>query len=92
LERFQAGKLSPADEEWHRLIPEALRETFDKNTIQRQSILFEIIKSERDYVADMQAVNDVRLSLSPLHELAKIPVGLYRKVASRLVHNAFGSS
>ena len=64
IERFQAGKLPPADDEWHRLVPEGFLQTLDKDVIQRQSILFEIFKSERDYVADLQAVNDVRIALS----------------------------
>ena len=63
LIRFQAGKLPTADEEWHRLVPDSLREALDKDDVLRQSILFEILKTERDYVADMQAVNEVRLFL-----------------------------
>lgn len=60
LRRFQAGELPPADEEWHKLVPESAREALGEREVNRQSIFFEIFKSERDYVADLEAVNDVR--------------------------------
>ena len=50
LLRFQAGELAPDDEEWHRLVPKPALEVVDHDEIQRQSIIFELIKSERDYV------------------------------------------
>ncbi|THH06430.1 hypothetical protein EW145_g4099 [Phellinidium pouzarii] len=59
LRRFQAGELTPADEEWHKLVPETAREALGKHEVQRQSIIFEIFKSERDYVSDLEAVIDV---------------------------------
>jgi hypothetical protein len=61
LRRFQAGELAPSDEEWHKLVPESARDALGKDEVQRQSILFEIFKSEREYVADLEALNDVRL-------------------------------
>ena len=67
LIRFQAGKLASADDEWYRLVPESFREALSKDEVLRQSILFEILKSERDYVADMHAVNEVRSSLLSEH-------------------------
>ena len=33
----------------------------DKNEIKRQSILFEVFKSEKDYVGDLELVKEVRL-------------------------------
>ncbi|KAI5122312.1 hypothetical protein M0805_002388 [Coniferiporia weirii] len=59
LRKFQLGELSPANEEWHKLVPETAREALGEREVQRQSILFEIFKSERDYVSDLEAVIDV---------------------------------
>ncbi|KAH8118065.1 hypothetical protein DFH11DRAFT_1808798 [Phellopilus nigrolimitatus] len=59
LRRFQAGELPSSEEEWHRLVPETAREALGEREVQRQSILFEIFKSERDYVSDLEAVIDV---------------------------------
>uniref|UniRef100_A0A8H7Y279 Rho1 guanine nucleotide exchange factor 1 n=1 Tax=Psilocybe cubensis TaxID=181762 RepID=A0A8H7Y279_PSICU len=59
LRRFQAGELSEKDQEWHRLVPEEARDALGKQEVQRQSVIFEVIKSERDYVADLEAVEAV---------------------------------
>ncbi|KAG8951299.1 hypothetical protein FRC04_006538 [Tulasnella sp. 424] len=59
IERFQEGELPEEDEEWHKLCPESAREALDKKEVQRQSVIFEVIKSERDYVLDMQMVEQV---------------------------------
>ena len=59
LSRFQAGQLNPADEAWHRLVPETAREALGKREVERQSVIFEVFKSEKDYVADLEAVRDV---------------------------------
>ncbi|KAL1739958.1 hypothetical protein HDZ31DRAFT_48462 [Schizophyllum fasciatum] len=59
LRRFQCHELAGPDEEWHKLVPEAAREALGNDEVQRQSILFEIIKSERDYASDLEAVRDV---------------------------------
>ncbi|KAF9557432.1 hypothetical protein CPC08DRAFT_640312 [Agrocybe pediades] len=59
LRRFQQGQLAESDQEWHRLVPEEAREALGKQEVQRQSVLFEVIKSERDYVADLEAVEQV---------------------------------
>ena len=48
------------DSEWYRLVPPEAREVLDRKEVQRQSVLFEIIKSERDYVADLELVKEVR--------------------------------
>ena len=60
LSKFQHGELSDTDSEWHRLVPPEARVVLDRKEVQRQSILFEIIKSEKDYVADMELVKEVR--------------------------------
>ncbi|KAF9238478.1 hypothetical protein BU15DRAFT_88333 [Melanogaster broomeanus] len=59
LRRFQTGELEEKDEEWHFLIPSEAREALGKREVQRQSVLFEIIKSERDYVSDLNLIREV---------------------------------
>ncbi|KDQ59244.1 hypothetical protein JAAARDRAFT_192767 [Jaapia argillacea MUCL 33604] len=59
LNLFQAKELPIRDDAWHRLVPPEALQALDKKEIQRQSIIFEIIQSERDYVFDMQLVKDV---------------------------------
>lgn len=61
LRRFQNGELAEADQEWHRLVPEEAREALGKQEVQRQSVLFEVFKAEREYVADLEAVEEVRI-------------------------------
>ncbi|EGN99254.1 hypothetical protein SERLA73DRAFT_168758 [Serpula lacrymans var. lacrymans S7.3] len=59
LRHFQAGELAESDEEWYRLVPEEAREALGKHEVERQSVLFEVFKSERDYVSDMELVREV---------------------------------
>ncbi|KAG0706814.1 hypothetical protein DFH29DRAFT_900165 [Suillus ampliporus] len=59
LRRFQAGQLAEKDEEWHRLVPPEAQEVLDKTVIERQSVLFQVFKSERDYVEDLKLVTEV---------------------------------
>lgn len=59
MQRFQAGELSPAEEEWYRLVPREAVKVFDKKEVQRQCGLFEIIKSEKEYVEDMKTALEV---------------------------------
>jgi len=61
LHHFQAGELPESDQEWHRLVPPEAQNALGKKEVQRQSVIFEVIKSERDYVADLEAVEQVRL-------------------------------
>lgn len=63
LRHFQAGELAEKDEEWHRLVPPEARDALGKKEVQRQSVIFEVIKSERDYVADLEAVETVCLKI-----------------------------
>jgi hypothetical protein len=67
LRRFQDGKLAENEQEWHRLVPVEAQEALGKREVQRQSVIFEVIKSEREYVADLEAVQDVSsLEVLPL--------------------------
>src|SRR6266540_6587007 len=59
LRRFQAGQLPETDQEWHRLLPQEARDALGTQEVQRQSAIFEIIKSEREYVADLEVVEQV---------------------------------
>lgn len=59
LRRFQAGQLAEKDEEWHRLVPPEAQEALGKKEVERQSVLFELFKSERDYVEDLKLVTEV---------------------------------
>ena len=73
LKRFQSGQLQAADEEWHRLVPESAREALGNQEVQRQSVMFEVFKSERDYVRDLEAIQDVRdLNLTKIDFLLMI--------------------
>ncbi|KAF7424638.1 hypothetical protein PC9H_009946 [Pleurotus ostreatus] len=59
LLNFQKGKLQDKDQEWHKLVPDEAREALGKEEVQRQSVIFEVIKSEADYVADLVAVQAI---------------------------------
>ncbi|KAG1747212.1 uncharacterized protein EDB91DRAFT_74648 [Suillus paluster] len=59
LRRFQAGQLAEKDEEWHRLVPHEAQEALGKKEVERQSVLFEVFKSERNYVEDLKLVTEV---------------------------------
>lgn len=59
LRRFQHGELADKDEEWHRLVPSEAREALGKREVERQSVFFEVFKSERDYVADLKLIQEV---------------------------------
>ncbi|KAI0635913.1 hypothetical protein C8Q77DRAFT_1100369 [Trametes polyzona] len=59
LRKFQGGELLDEEEEWYRLVPPEARDVLASKEVQRQSILFEIVKSEKDYVADLELVKEV---------------------------------
>lgn len=59
LRRFQSGELPENDQEWHRLVPESARDAVGSQEVQRQSVIFEIFKAERDYVSDLETVKEV---------------------------------
>ena len=56
---FQNNQLPDADQEWHRLVPKEAREVLGKDEVKRQSVLFEVFKSEKDYVADLELMQEV---------------------------------
>ncbi|KAF7327861.1 hypothetical protein MKEN_00366000 [Mycena kentingensis (nom. inval.)] len=59
LRRFQSGQLSDRDEEWHKLVPPETLNALGKRGVQRQSVIFEVFKAEREYVSDLQAIGEV---------------------------------
>lgn len=59
LRRFQTGELQESDQEWYRLVPPEAREALGKQEVQRQSVIFEVFKAEREYVFDLEAVQEV---------------------------------
>ncbi|THV07437.1 hypothetical protein K435DRAFT_710318 [Dendrothele bispora CBS 962.96] len=56
---FQSGQLPEKEQEWHKLVPPEAIEALGKTEVQRQSVIFEVFKAEREYVADLEAVQDV---------------------------------
>lgn len=66
LTQFQNSNLPDRDEEWHKLVPPEAQEALGDREVQRQSTLFEVVKSERDYVHDMELIQGVRFSSLPL--------------------------
>jgi RHO1 GDP-GTP exchange protein 1/2 len=60
LELFHTGKIPESEQEWDRFVPTQALQALGKQEIERQSVLFEIFKSELDYVNDLQIIEDVR--------------------------------
>ncbi|EKM58279.1 uncharacterized protein PHACADRAFT_140069, partial [Phanerochaete carnosa HHB-10118-sp] len=85
LRRFQAGELGENDEEWHRLVPKSALDTLDKHEVQRQSVIFEIIRSERDYVRDLELVRDV--FVDPLVNTRPIPQQRLKGYVTEVFYN-----
>ncbi|KAJ6619767.1 hypothetical protein B0H10DRAFT_2024882 [Mycena sp. CBHHK59/15] len=56
---FQSGELPDRDEEWYKLVPQEARDVLGKQEVQRQSVIFEVFKAEREYVFDLEAVREV---------------------------------
>lgn len=59
LELFQSGKMPESEQEWDRLVPPQALQALGKKEVERQSVLFEVFKSELDYVNDLQIIEDV---------------------------------
>ncbi|KZT20157.1 hypothetical protein NEOLEDRAFT_1141126 [Neolentinus lepideus HHB14362 ss-1] len=59
IRRFQAGELPESDREWHRLVPPEARDALGKKEVHRQSVIFEIIKTEADYVESLRMISEV---------------------------------
>lgn len=85
LRRFQAGELNENDEEWHRLVPPEARVVLDKNEVKRQSVLFEFIKSERDYVRDLELVQEV--FIDPLLNTTPVPQQRLKGFVAEVFYN-----
>ena len=68
IRRFQENQLSESEEEWHRLVPEEARASLPEREVKRQAVIFEIIRSQKEYVADLEALQDVRSILSRVHK------------------------
>lgn len=65
LRQFQSGLLHERDEEWYKLVPVGAQDALGKKEVERQSVIFEIFKAEKDYVNDLVLVKEVgRLSFS----------------------------
>ena len=60
LELFQSGKIPVSEQEWDRFLPPQALEALGKKEVERQSVLFEVFKSELDYVNDLRTIEDVR--------------------------------
>ncbi|KAG6889290.1 hypothetical protein C0992_005706 [Termitomyces sp. T32_za158] len=58
LRLFQAGKLSDLNQAWYRLVPAEAQDVLGEREVQRQSVMFEIFKSEREYVTDLETIED----------------------------------
>ena len=83
LRRFQTGNLSETDQEWYRLVPPEAREALGKEEVQRQSVLFELIKSEREYVFDLEAVQEVDVDKILVSSVSNSSTGFYQTFAKR---------
>ena len=59
IRRFQENQSSQSDEQWHRLVPEEARASLPEREVNRQGLIFELIRSEKEYVADLEALLDV---------------------------------
>jgi hypothetical protein len=59
LELFQSGQIPESEQEWARFVPPQALEVLGKKEVERQSVLFEVFKSELDYVNDLQIIKDV---------------------------------
>lgn len=59
IKKFQAGKLSENDEEWARLVDAEAKASLPPREVKRQAVIFEVIKSEKDYVSDLEVLRDV---------------------------------
>lgn len=64
LELFQSGKMPETEQEWDRLVPAQALEALGKKEVERQSVLFEVFKTELDYVNDLRIIEDVRCIVS----------------------------
>ncbi|TFK28142.1 hypothetical protein FA15DRAFT_665628 [Coprinopsis marcescibilis] len=87
IARFQRGELADAEEEWHRLVPEEAMKALENKEIQRQGMIFELFKAEREYVSDLQLMEDIFI-----HGLFKAqPPVIPEHQISAFVNDVFGN-
>ena len=58
LRLFQSGRV-PDAAEWYSFVPKAAIQSLDKAEVERQSVIFELIKAEQEYVEDLRLVQEV---------------------------------
>lgn len=85
IRQFQSGKLDEQNEEWYKLVPPEARNVLDKKEVHRQSALFEFMKSERDYVGDLELVQDV--FVDPLLATTPVPQSRIQGFVSEVFYN-----
>lgn len=54
LKKWQGGQL-PASTEWWEVVPPSIRDALDKKEVERQGLIWEIFRSEQEYVLNLQA-------------------------------------
>ncbi|GJJ08649.1 hypothetical protein Clacol_002868 [Clathrus columnatus] len=59
LEQYQKGQGDDNSWEWHRLVPKEALESLPKAEVIRQSAIFELINGERNYVRDLELVQEI---------------------------------
>ncbi|TDL23713.1 Dbl domain-containing protein [Rickenella mellea] len=87
LRTFQSamGKGPTGKLEWHDLVPMEIRSAMTKQETKRQSIIFELIKTEMQYVKDLEHIET--LYIRPL-TLANPPI-ISRDKLSTFLHDVF---
>ncbi|KAF8301399.1 hypothetical protein DL93DRAFT_2160894 [Clavulina sp. PMI_390] len=79
LKAFQVNMLRASfagEEEWHSLVANDIRESLSEGEVRRQEAIFELIKSEMEYVRDLEAfqtlfIHPLRAACLPLTDLAE---------------------
>ncbi|KAF8575974.1 hypothetical protein K439DRAFT_1419330 [Ramaria rubella] len=59
LDRFQKGAGDDTDWSWHLLVTREARESLPSAEVMRQSAMFDLIDAERNYVNDLELVQDI---------------------------------
>lgn len=85
--RFQKGELPDKDQEWHRLVPEEALSSLDETEIKRQGLIFELLKAEREYVVDLETMEEVFIK----GIMESSPPILPEANMSGFIHNVFGN-
>lgn len=59
LRLFQTGRVPDTQAEWYNFVPKAAVESLGKAEVERQSVIFELVKAEQEYVEDLRLVQEV---------------------------------